>query len=90
MIEDVAVSRGVAVLARFTEIESGRKSDRLELAKALRWAKVTGATLVTAELEPLSWNASFLLTLRGSGMRFVALAVCGGRCRRMRRPSWQT
>lgn len=73
VIEDFAVSRGAEVLARFTEVESGRKADRPELAKALHLAKVTGATLVIAKLDRLSRNAAFLLTLRDSGVRFLAV-----------------
>ncbi|MCU0828192.1 MAG: recombinase family protein [Tabrizicola sp.] len=73
MIEEFAASRGAEVLARFTEVESGRKTDRPELAKALHLAKVTGATLVIAKLDRLSRNAAFLLALRDSGVRFVAV-----------------
>ncbi|MBL9045978.1 MAG: recombinase family protein [Tabrizicola sp.] len=73
VIEDFATSRGAEVLARFTEVESGRKADRPELLKALRLAKVTGATLVIAKLDRLSRNAAFLLALRDSGVRFVAV-----------------
>lgn len=73
MIEDFAASRGADVLARFTEVESGRKADRPELAKALHLAKVTGATLVIAKLDRLSRNAAFLLALRDSGVRFVVV-----------------
>ena len=72
-IEDFATSRGAEVLARFTEVESGRKADRPELLKALHLAKVTGATLVIAKLDRLSRNAAFLLALRDSGVRFVAV-----------------
>lgn len=72
-IEDFAASRGADVLARFTEVESGRKADRPELAKALHLAKVSGATLVIAKLDRLSRNAAFLLALRDSGVRFVAV-----------------
>ena len=72
-IEDFAASRGAEVLGRFTEVESGRKADRPELAKALHLAKVTGATLVIAKLDRLSRNAAFLLALRDSGVRFVAV-----------------
>jgi hypothetical protein len=72
--EDFAVSRGVEVLARFSEVESGRKAaDRPELAKTLHLAKVTGATLVIAKLDRLGRNAAFLLALRDGGVRFVAV-----------------
>ena len=73
VIEDFAASRGCEVLARFTEVESGRNADRPELAKALHLAKVTGATLVIAKLDRLSRNAAFLLALRDSGVRFMAV-----------------
>ena len=72
VIEDFAVSRGAEVLAQFAEVESGRKADRPELAKALHLSKVTGATLVIAKLARLSRNAALLLALRDSGVRFVA------------------
>lgn len=72
-IDAYAASRGAEVLARFTEVESGKRADRPELAKALHLAKVTGATLVIAKLDRLSRNAAFLLALRDSGVRFVAV-----------------
>jgi DNA invertase Pin-like site-specific DNA recombinase len=73
VIKDFAVSSGAEVLARFTEVESERKADRPELPKALRLAKVTGATLVIAKLDRLSRNAAFLLALRDGGVRFIAV-----------------
>lgn len=71
-IDAFAANRGAEVLARFTEIESGRKGERPELGRALHLAKVTGATLVIAKLDRLSRNAAFLLALRDSGVRFLA------------------
>ena len=71
-IDEYRASKGATVFATFTEVESGRRSDRPELAKALHLAKVTGATLVIAKLDRLSRNAAFLLTLRDSGVRFIA------------------
>lgn len=71
-VEAFCDSRSCEVLAEFTEVESGKRADRPELQKALHRAKVTGATLVIAKLDRLSRNAAFLLTLRDSGVDFIA------------------
>ncbi len=66
-------SRGGKIIApEFVEVESGTRSDRSELAKALKRCRVTGAALVVAKLDRLSRNAAFLMTLRDSGVEFVA------------------
>jgi DNA invertase Pin-like site-specific DNA recombinase len=72
-IDSFASGRGAEVIARFTEVESGKSANRPELARALHLARVTGATLVIAKLDRLSRNAAFLLTLRDSGVRFAAV-----------------
>src|SRR3954447_16143600 len=64
--------RSCEVLGEYLEVESGKRNDRPELAKALHHAKVTGATLVVAKMDRLSRNAAFLLTLRDSGAKLVA------------------
>jgi len=71
-IDAYALPRHLAELKTFTEIESGKSNARPELAKALHLCKVTGATLVIAKLDRLSRNAAFLLTLRDSGVKFIA------------------
>jgi DNA invertase Pin-like site-specific DNA recombinase len=71
-IENFAQRSHAKVVDTFTEIESGKFNTRPELAKALHLAKITGAILVIAKLDRLSRNAAFLLTLRDSGVKFIA------------------
>lgn len=73
VIEDFVVARRTGVLVRFSDVESGRKADRQELAKALQPAKVILATPVTSKLGRPSRNEAFLLALRDSGVQFVAV-----------------
>ncbi len=71
-VRELAASRGLTMLAEFTEVESGSWNARPALAEALHHAKITGAVLVIAKLDRLSRNAAFLLKLRDSGARFIA------------------
>jgi DNA invertase Pin-like site-specific DNA recombinase len=61
------------LVAEFTEIESGKRSDRPELAKALAACKRQRAKLVIAKLDRLSRNLAFIATLMDSGVEFVAV-----------------
>jgi len=72
-VEGFIRERGGELVAEFTEVESGKRDDRPALTRALRAAKLSAAKLVIAKLDRLSRNAAFLLTLRDSGVRFVAV-----------------
>lgn len=72
-VEDFLRSRNATLVGSFTEVESGKRSDRPKLEEALSLARLTKATLVIAKLDRLSRNAAFLLTLRDSGTDFVAV-----------------
>jgi DNA invertase Pin-like site-specific DNA recombinase len=56
----------------YVEIESGKDSDRPELAKALKRAKLTGSTLLVAKLDRLSRNVAFISQLMEAKVDFIA------------------
>jgi DNA invertase Pin-like site-specific DNA recombinase len=58
-----AAANGGTVLKTYTEVESGKRADRPELAKALAHCKRSRARLVIAKLDRLYRNAKFLLML---------------------------
>src|SRR5580698_9076154 len=51
----------------FTEVESGKRSDRPQLALALAQCRLIGATLLIAKLDRLTRNLAFLANLMESG-----------------------
>ncbi len=69
---DFLAGRGELVEA-FTEIESGRKNDRPQLAAALDACRCDKATLVIAKLDRLARNVYFISGLMESGVEFMAV-----------------
>jgi len=61
------------VIGQFVEVESGTKSNRPELAKAIALAKKEKAVLVVAKLDRLARNVHFISGLMESKVEFVAL-----------------
>src|SRR5690606_8953111 len=59
------------LIDEYQEVESDIKSDRPQLLKAIDKAKETNSKLIIAKLDRLSRNASFIITLRDSGVDFV-------------------
>ena len=65
------IGKDKVLVQEYQEVESGRKSDRPELIKAIKQAKETNSTLIIAKLDRLSRNVSFIFTLKESGVDFV-------------------
>ncbi len=61
------------LLDTFTEVESGRRNDRPELAKALDLCRRKKATLVIAKLDRLARNVAFIANLMDADVDVVAV-----------------
>jgi DNA invertase Pin-like site-specific DNA recombinase len=61
------------IVAEFTEIESGQRPGRPQLAAALKACRAVGATLIIAKLDRLARNVHFVSGLMESGVEFTAV-----------------
>jgi DNA invertase Pin-like site-specific DNA recombinase len=61
------------LVGEFTEVESGKHSDRPQLAAAVAACKKLRAKLVIAKLDRLSRNLAFIAAPMDSGVEFVAV-----------------
>jgi len=71
-VEAHARQTGARIKAFYIEVESGKRADRPELARALAHAKRSKATLCVAKLDRLARNVEFLAKVMNSGAEFVA------------------
>ena len=62
-VQQMAAERGATVVAEFTEVESGRKADRPQLAAALAEARRLGAAVAVAKLDRIARDAELVLRL---------------------------
>lgn len=60
------------LLAEYVEVESGKKNNREELARAIEQCRATGAKLIIAKLDRLARNVHFISGLLESGVAFCA------------------
>lgn len=66
-------SNGGSLLSEFTEVESGKRANRPELAAALKACRDGGAILLIAKLDRLARNVAFIANLLESGVKFTAI-----------------
>jgi DNA invertase Pin-like site-specific DNA recombinase len=72
-VERYCAGQGGKVAAEFVEVESGKRSDRPQLAAALAACKRHKGKLVVAKLDRLSRNVAFMSALMESKLDFVAV-----------------
>lgn len=70
-VESFVAGRGT-IIKEFTEVESGKRSDRPQLAEALTLCRQRKARLVIAKLDRLARNVHFISGLMESGVEFTA------------------
>lgn len=71
-VEAFARQHGGAIVGSYVEVETGKRSDRPELAKALCAARKGKATLLIAKLDRLARNVAFIANLMDAGVEFLA------------------
>lgn len=61
------------LVSELVEVESGKRNDRPELAKALSLCRLHRATLLIAKLDRLARNVAFISALMETNVKFVAV-----------------
>jgi DNA invertase Pin-like site-specific DNA recombinase len=72
-VQDYVAANPGFVVAEFSEVMSGRKDSRPELAKALSMCRIARAVLVIARLDRLSRSVEMIARLMESNLEFVAV-----------------
>lgn len=72
-VNDFARYNDYNVIAEYTEVESGKRNNRVVLQTALNLCKSNGAMLLIAKLDRLSRNMYFISKLIESGVEFKAV-----------------
>src|SRR6478672_11468001 len=61
------------LVGEYTEVESGKRSDRPKLAEALKACRLQGTKLIIAKLDRLACNVAFISNLMESKVEFEAV-----------------
>mgnify|MGYP000081034376 CR=1 FL=1 len=71
-VQQYADSTNSDIIAEYVEVESGKRTNRAQLAAAIDFCSKNDATLVIAKLDRLARNVHFVSGLLESGVRFHA------------------
>lgn len=72
-VQDYAAANRLTLQPHFVEIESGHKTKRPVLDRALQYCRETGALLLIAKLDRLGRNVAFIAKLMEARVDFVAV-----------------
>jgi DNA invertase Pin-like site-specific DNA recombinase len=71
-VQKYAESKNSTIAAEFVEVESGKRTNRAQLAAAIEFCRKNNAILVIAKLDRLARNVHFISGLLESGVQFHA------------------
>ncbi len=71
-VQQYADSTSSTIIAEYVEVESGKRTNRAQLAAAIEFCRKNDATLIIAKLDRLARNVHFVSGLLESGVRFHA------------------
>ena len=74
-VTSFAAAEGFAVVAEFTEIESGKGSDALDRRPELKAAKKLKCEVAVAKLDRLSRDVAFIASLMSQRVPFIVTAL---------------
>lgn len=77
MVSDFVAIHGGVVAAEYTEIETGKRDDRPELTKAIKYASLVGGRLLVGKLDRLSRDLHFITSLQRLRIDFVVCDLPG-------------
>lgn len=77
MVNDFVAINGGEIAAEYTEVESGKTSDRPELLKAMKHASLVGGRLLVGKLDRLSRDLNFITSLQKNRIDFVVSDLPG-------------
>lgn len=77
MVTGFVALNGGEIVKEYTEIESGKCSDRPELNKAMKYASLVGGRLLVGKLDRLSRDLHFILSLQKSKIDFQVADLPG-------------
>lgn len=73
LVDAYAERNGCNIIATYTEVETGKRNDRVELDKAIKCARRNKAALVIAKLDRISRRVHFISGLMETGVDFFAV-----------------